>query len=234
MTRFKLLLALCPIVMLSSLSAATICADPTNCVLTLTQGNSGSGFGTGDFGTVDITLNTTTDVATVDVALASGFQIINTGFPGSFGFADNLGGGLTIGNFSSSLYSGAISDATNDQHFDGFGYANNAAATTGPKAGKGLNEVSFTVSLGTDLTNVNDIVNLFSPAGGDGPAYFVVDAFNGNTSGPGAGNTGLLSVTTGPGNQPTVPEPGTYVMIGAGLGLVGLAKLRRSRAPHSA
>jgi hypothetical protein len=117
--------------------SADICANPTDCILTLTQGNTGSGFGTGDFGTVEISLNTLTDVATVDVTLASGFQIINTGFPGAFGFADILGGGLTIGNFSSSLYSGAISDATNDQHFDGFGFSNDAAATTGPMRAAG-------------------------------------------------------------------------------------------------
>jgi hypothetical protein len=216
--------------LISNLSAASICSNTTDCLLTLSQGNSGSGFGSGDFGTVEISLNTLTNIATVDVKLASGFQIINTGFPGSFGFADDLGGGLSVGNFSSALYSGAISDATNDQHFDGFGFTNNAAATTGPKAGKGLNEVSFTVSDGTDLTNVNDLLNLFSPAGGDGPAYFVVDAFNSNTSGPGAGNTGLLSVTSGPGNQPSVPEPGTYAMMAVGLGLVALAQLRRSKA----
>jgi PEP-CTERM motif-containing protein len=33
-----------------------------------------------------------------------------------------------------------------------------------------------------------------------------------------------------PRNQPTVPEPGTYAMMAVGLGLVGLAQLRRSKA----
>ena len=32
-------------------------------------------------------------------------------------------------------------------------------------------------------------------SGSGGPAFFVVDAFDGNTSGPGAGNTGLLAVS---------------------------------------
>jgi hypothetical protein len=167
-------------------------------------------------------------VATIDVSLASGFTIVKTGFPGSFGFADSLGSGLTIGNFSSALYSGAISDATNDQHFDGFGFSNDAAATTAPHAGSGLNDVSFTVSKGTSLTDVNDLLNLFNPAGGDGPAYFVVDAFNSNRSGPGAGNTGLLSVT---GNISGVPEPSTGLGMLTGLGLLGwIARRRRSAA----
>jgi hypothetical protein len=169
-------------------------------------------------------------VATIDVSLASGFTIVKTGFPGSFGFADSLGGGLTIGNFSSALYSGGISDPTNDQHFDGFGFSNDAAATTAPHAGSGLNDVSFTVSKGTSLTDVNDLLNIFTPAGGDGPAYFVVDAFNSNTSGPGAGNTGLLSVT-GSGNVSGAPEPSSYLGMLTGLGLLGwIARRRRSAA----
>ncbi len=92
MIRFKLLLPMCALMLASGLSANTICANTTDCTLMLTQGNSGSGFGTGDFGTVELSLNTLTDVVTVDVKLAAGFQIINTGFPGSFGFVENWRG----------------------------------------------------------------------------------------------------------------------------------------------
>ncbi len=93
---------------------AGLCAFTTDCTLTLSAGNTGSGFGTGNFGTVHLGLNTATHIATVTVDLADGFFIIDTGFPGSFGFVDALGGGLTIGSFSSAAYSGSISDATND------------------------------------------------------------------------------------------------------------------------
>src|SRR5258708_11324955 len=191
------LLGICGI---DSPASAGLCASSSSCTLALTQGNAGSGFGTGSFGTVTLTLNTVTDVVTVDVKLASGFGIIKTGFPGSFGFVDSLGGGLTIGNFSSTGYSGALSDATNDLHFDGFGFSNDAAATTGPSAGDAtvVSEETFTVSKGALLTDVNDIVNLFNPAGGGGPAGFLSDALKNHKRGPRPGKAGFA-----PGNTPT-------------------------------
>jgi PEP-CTERM motif len=212
---------------LASPASADLCTSTTDCTLALTQGNTGSGFGTGNFGTVHLVRVGTT--ATITVDLADGFRIINTGFPGSFGFADTLGGGLTIGNFSDpALYSGALSDATNDLHWDGFGFSNDAAATTGPNSANGLNVESFTVSKAT-LTDVEQLLALFNPAGGDGPANFVVDAFNGNTSGPGAGQTGLISatsvvITT---TQQPIPEPSTLALLGAAL--AGLSFMRRRK-----
>ena len=189
-------------------ASAGICTNTLDCTMTLDETNTGfSTTGTvqtGDFGTVHLTLDSTTHVATVDVDLATGFQIIQTGFPGSFGFVDSLGGGLTIGNFSSSLYSGAVSHATTDQHFDGFGFSNNAAATSGPHAGNGLQEVSFTVSNGTSLVDVNQLLNAFSGPAGAGTTFFVVDAFDSNSGGNLGGRTGLLGVS---GANAVVPEP---------------------------
>jgi hypothetical protein len=91
--------------------------------LTLTQANSSSGLGTGNFGMVTLTLDQINHSVNIDVNLADGFLIISTGFSGAFGFGDSLGGGLTIGDFNNSSYSGGTrSDVSDSQHFDGFGY----------------------------------------------------------------------------------------------------------------
>jgi PEP-CTERM motif-containing protein len=201
---------------------ANLCSSTTSCTLVLSEGNTGSGFGTGNFGTVDLELSGNS--VTINIDLADGFQLVKTGFPGSIGFVDDLGGGLTIGGFSSSLYSGSLSDASTGLHFDGFGYASNAAATSGPNAGSGLNSLSFNVA-GSGLVDVNELLQPFGGPAGQGPVYFVADIYNANPSGPGAGNTGLVAVT---GSPTSVPEPGSLAVFGASLVALGLMP-RRSR-----
>jgi len=212
----------------SAPAQAGICTSTDDCTLIFDLGNGSSSFGSGNFGTVHLLRSGSTVSVTID--LAAGFFLIETGFPGAVGFFDNLGGGLTIDNFSSAAYSGSASHATDDLHFDGFGYANDAAATTAPSAGPGskVNVLSFDVSKGT-LDDVDDLLSLFS-GGGDGDVYFVADVINTNTSGPGAGNTGLIGVTgteIPPPPHLDIPEPATLGVIGTGLSFIGFTLWRR-------
>jgi hypothetical protein len=204
--------------MIAPASASSLCSNTLDCTLELTQANSSSGFGTGNFGTVQL-VGDGTSVVTITVSLNSGWDIIDTGFPGSFGFTDSLSGTPTIGNFSSSLYSGSTTDTTQDLHFDGFGFTNDAAATTGPHNGAGLQSVSFTVTQ-TGLTNVNDLLNLSGTPAGDGQVFFAVDA------GVIGGSTGLLGVT-----GTAVPEPSSYAFLLAAFGAIIWIARRRQKLP---
>jgi hypothetical protein len=197
---------------------AGLCTNTTDCTLTLNEANSSSGFVGSDFGTVNLSV-TSPNVVTVTVDLLPGWDAILTGFPGVVGFTDSLGA-PTIGGFSSSLYSGSQTDATSDQHFDGFGFFSDAAATSGPHNGSGLQTFSFTVTQ-SGLNDVNDLLNLASPAGGDGAAYFVVDA------GFVGGSTGLVGV----GPQSTVPEPSSYIFLLGALGAIAFVAQRRKALP---
>ena len=222
----------------SAPAQAGICTSTDDCTLIFDLGNGSSSFGSGNFGTLHLVRTGTKVTATID--LANGFFLIDTGFPGAVGFFDSLGGGLTIDNFSSVDYSGSTSvigppyvatgPGANLLHFDGFGYANDAAATTAPSAGSAsaVNVLSFDVSK-IGLDDVDDLLSLFTN-GGDGDVYFVADVINRNTSGPGAGKTGLIGITgveIPPPPHLDTPEPATLSVIGAGLSFIGFTLWRR-------
>lgn len=214
----------CALFAASVAHAGTVCSDPTTCTLDLTTANSSSGFGTGSFGTVQLTGNGV-DTVTITVTLQPDWDIAHTGFPGVIGFTDLLAGTPTIGNFSSDLYSGSIADASQDLHFDGFGYFNIAVGTTAPNSGSGVQSLSFTISQ-SGLSDVNDLLALSGTPAGDSRVYFTVDG------GPLDGSPGLLGVVN-PDPPPAAPEPGAFFLVGIGLIAISIIKPIRNRLPTS-
>jgi hypothetical protein len=155
---------------------------------------------------------------------------VKTGFPGAVGFADNIGGGLTIGDFktggvSTSLYSGSASLDPNctvkDCHWAAFGYANNSAATNGPRRPFSLQELSFTVGKGTSITDVRQLLRQFASDGQNGMPYFTVDGCVWNPTRRACSGTGLFAVTQ-------VPEPASLAILASGLFLLGWLRWKRA------
>jgi hypothetical protein len=224
MKRNLMLLALAGAVITVPSANAAICSDANNCTFTFDVHNSGStGFGSGTFGTLNLVLSGGAINATID--LADGYRLISTGFPGAFGFNDTIGGGITVTNFSSPLYSLYEGNTTGgDEHFNGFGFFDDVAATTAPGANdvNAVNVLSFTINRTSgSFTSIQQLVALSDLPAGDGRVYFTADVFKfaGCTD---QACTGLIGVS---GNTPSVPEPVTSGLVGTGL--ISLFFLRR-------
>jgi PEP-CTERM motif-containing protein len=216
---------------------ADICSSTTDCTFTFDEHNSGfSGItSTGPYGTVELQL--VAGVVDVTLNMASNFRLIDTGFPGTFGFNDTLNDGTpTAGSFSSSLYSGSSNNggvdtgggSGSDLHFDGFGSFDDAAATSGPSAGNtsAVSDLSFTISRAGGFTSVQQLVEETTD-GGDGSAFFVADVFD-KACGANGGTacTGLVGVSQDAVVQP-VPEPTSYAALLAGFGAIAFVIQRR-------
>jgi hypothetical protein len=189
-------------------------------------------FGSGPYGTLELTLQGSNILVNID--LANGFGLINTGFPNgggtdyAFGFNDNLAAAnFSYSGFTPSTYSGGTTSAGTYQ-FDGFGDFDRAAATTSLANTAGSNTLSFLITRTGGFTSIQNIV---SQSTGGTPVYFVADVFYNGTLTPGtgcpagAGCTGLIGVSTLNGFSSTVPEPVTSTLVGTGL--VALFFLRR-------
>jgi hypothetical protein len=96
-----------------------------------------------------------------------------------------------------------------------------------PSAGNpgAVSTLSFAV-VRAGLTDVNQLVNFFTP-GGDGATVFAVDAFDSNTGGNLGGRTGLLGAS---GAVVSSPEPLSSVSLLVGLGALAWAAQKRKSA----
>jgi hypothetical protein len=100
----------------------------------------------------------------------------------------------------------------------GFGIVCDTGCSNGGSAGGYSDPLKFTVN----NANVADFLSLSTGAGSLGPAYFAADVLV--TSGDFKGATGAVGVTA------AVPEPETYALFLAGLGMMGFMARRRQTA----
>lgn len=217
-------------------SAATITYD-ANTTLGGNPIDATATFVTNDNGTLDITLtdlqaNPTTVaqlISDLDFKLSNGAtsgtlhsssgQEITVNSDGTFSLGSTVATGWALNSISGGLQLDVLGTTTAPRHL-----------IIGPPGG-----ATYHDKTGAGSIAGNGPHNPFL----DGTAMFTLDV-PGVTSATTVtsaifsfGTSSDCDLCTAPGtprNNPTVPEPGTYVMIAVGLGLVGLAQLRRSKA----
>ena len=161
----------------------------------------------------------------VTVSLNSPYELVETGFPGTFGF--NLNGIPSIN--ISGLPAGFGTSTANPQtvgayHFDGLGLFNYIVTDTKGNGAAHNDGSSFSFDVSASGLTVGSFAQLSTiPPGSEG-ADFVVDIYNSSTSGTFAGKTGPVGALLAP---TVVPEPGTLALFGTGL--IGLTGLRRRK-----
>lgn len=176
-------------------------------------------FGTGPYGSVTLT-QSFNDVL-VNVSLRNDLNFLSTGNPNSHSiFTFNLSGAaasdITDITFANGLNGkfGVAGPAGNSPFGDfSYGIVCTSSCTSGGSGGGYVDPLHFTVHNAT----ISEFSHLSS--GGTG-AYFAADVLNLS------GKTGAIGATVA-----AVPEPESYAMLLAGLGLIGAVGRRRNAKP---
>jgi hypothetical protein len=205
---------------LVALAAATVAlfgatsAQAVDVTYILNYSDPAAGLGSGPYGTVGLTQ----DGADVDfvVTLNAGFNFVMTGNLNSHALFSFNGTGVSVGDVggitngtASTFAAYAPATASPFGHFD-LGIKCTSCAQGG--AGKTPSPLSFTVA----NASLGDFALLST--NGNPNAYFSADVITGRF-------TGQVGATDAP--VPGVPEPETYALMLAGLGVVGMLARRR-------
>ena len=209
-----------------ALATPTAHADLITGTSTLTQANTALGGGTGDFGTLSISLDNSTGIATFTFTGDNGFEFVDSNVAdvnvssSTFTFAaiSTSPGGVTL---TSTGPANAV---------DGFG----SFTETTSIGNSSTPQTSITFSLtSTDfvgLTALNELL-VDNGSGWDAAAHMCNFDSGGCTAVPGI--TGFVAEAAntfsgGGGGQGSVPEPGTLLLLGSGLVAAGLMRRRRA------
>jgi len=199
--------------------------DTQTFLLTSDHCTGGCGPQTGGFGQVLVT-DSAGGALTFDVTLFNGNQFVSSGLDLTFAF--DLVGSPTI------TYSGLTSGFTipggigpqqtaGTYHMNGFGDFEYGVEWGGQNGGP---PNSFNGALHFVITSNGGALSLSSlETNGVGGPFFVADIYSATTF-----NTGAVDASAG-GPPTSVPEPETYAMLLAGLGMMGfVARRRKQRA----
>lgn len=179
-----------------------------------------SAFGAGPYGTVTLT-QSFNDVL-VNVTLRSDMNFVDTGTHSIFTF--NLAGDSTASDVTNITFANGLGDVflvsanQNNSPFSYFTYGIGCSSSNANPCVKGGSSGGYVDPLNFKVVNalVSDFA--FMSSGSGIPAYFSADVFSN-------GVTATVGATVS-----AVPEPETYAMLLAGLGLMGTIARRRKNA----